>query len=220
MSELIFKFLLSYLIGSVMGGMIVGRLRGVDIRASGSQNPGATNAVRTMGVGYGIAVFVIDVGKGLLATLWVPGLALADAGLPAATPAVAAWIPYACALAVFLGHVYPVFFGFRGGKGVATLLGVLACLLPQVLVFFVVTWVLTLIVTGYVGLASILGFGATTVAVSAKGGPLSTPALFMYAILLLVLFTHRANIQRLRDGSESRFEKAMILRRLRERRGR
>src|SRR5689334_24814163 len=62
------------------------RVRGVDIRASGSNNPGATNAVRTMGMGYGIAVFVIDVGKGLLATLWVPGLALADAGLPAASP--------------------------------------------------------------------------------------------------------------------------------------
>jgi glycerol-3-phosphate acyltransferase PlsY len=215
MSELVFKAIFSYLLGSLMGGQIVGRLRGVDLRNVGSGNVGATNAVRALGIGFGVAVFVIDVGKGVLATLWVPGLPLADAGLPAATPAVAAWIPYVCGLAVFVGHVYPLFFSFRGGKGVATLLGVIACLLPQTLVFFAVVWVITLILTGYVGMASILGFVAATVAVSAQGGLLAAPAVFMYVVLALVLFTHRTNIQRLRDGSESRFEKVMLLRRRR-----
>jgi glycerol-3-phosphate acyltransferase PlsY len=215
MSELVFKALIAYALGSLMGGLIVGRLRGVDLRRHGSQNAGATNAVRTMGLAFGILVFIIDVGKGVLATLWLPGAGLAGSGLPAAGAEVAAWIPYACGISVFFGHVYPLFFGFRGGKGVATLLGVLVCLLPQAVIFFAITWLVTLVLTGYVGVASILGFLAATVAVSAKSGLMSAAAIFMYVMLALVLYTHRTNIQRLRDGSENRFSRVMLLRRLR-----
>lgn len=215
MIEVAVKFALSYLLGSIMGGLVVGRLRGVDIRTQGSGNAGATNALRTQGPVFGLLVFVIDVGKGVLAALWIPGLSFAEVGLSPPPVTLVAGIPYICGFGAFAGHVYPVYFGFRGGKGVATLLGVMVCLLPQTLIFFGVVWVITLILTGYVGVASILGFVAATVAISAKAGLLSAPAVFMYGALTLVLYTHRTNIQRLRDGSEHRFEKAMLFRRRR-----
>lgn len=215
MTEFVVKVLVAYLLGSIMGGLVIGRLRGVDIRKQGSGNAGATNALRTQGVMFGLLVFVIDIGKGLVAVAWLPSASLPALGLPLMPDALVRTLPYACGVAVMLGHIYPLYFGFRGGKGVATLLGVLAWLLPQTLPFFAIAWVLTLILTGYVGLASILGFGAVVVAMAARAGMLSEPAVFLYIVLVLVLYTHRANIQRLRDGSEHRFEKAMVWRRRR-----
>lgn len=217
MIEFVVKVLVAYLLGSIMGGLVIGRLRGVDIRTQGSGNAGATNALRTQGLWFGLLVFVIDIGKGLLAVVWLPGFSVSGFGLSLALmpDSLARILPYACGVAVMLGHIYPLYFGFRGGKGVATLLGVLAWLLPQTLPFFGVAWLLTLILTGYVGLASILGFGAVVVAVAARTGVFSEAAIFLYAVMVLVLYTHRANIQRLRDGSEHRFEKAMLLRRRR-----
>lgn len=220
MIEALIKILLSYLLGSIMGGLVVGRLRGVDIRTQGSGNAGATNALRTQGTFFGVLVFVIDIGKGLLAVAWLPYLnpSLLQIPAPPLSAALILGLPYACGLAAVLGHIYPLYFGFRGGKGVATLLGVIAYLLPATLPFFAVAWVVTLVLTGYVGLASILGFTAATVATAAKLGILTVPAGFMYALLVLVLYTHRANLQRLRDGSEHRFQKAMLLTRLKSRR--
>lgn len=219
MIEVLIKIVVSYLMGSIMGGLVVGKLRGVDIRTQGSGNAGATNALRTQGLVFGLLVFVIDIGKGLLAAAWLPGFQLSTLGIATApmSAALALGLPYACGFAVVLGHVYPLYFGFRGGKGVATLLGVLACLMLQSLPFFAIAWLLTLLLTGYVGLASILGFTAATVAVAAKIGMFTVPAAFMYALLALVLYTHRVNVQRLRDGSEHRFAKAMLLHRLRKR---
>jgi len=213
MTEFVLKVLVAYLLGSIMGGLVIGRLRGVDIRKQGSGNAGATNALRTQGIVFGLLVFIIDIGKGLVAVAWLPGVSLP--GLPLMPDALARILPYACAVAVMLGHIYPLYFGFRGGKGVATLLGVLAWLLPQTLPFFAIAWLLTLVLTGYVGLASILGFGAAVVAMAARAGMFAEPAVFLYVVLVLVLYTHRANIQRLRDGSEHRFEKAMLWRRRR-----
>src|ERR1700743_3273260 len=106
MTEWIIKALLSYLLGSIVGGLVVGRLRGgVDIRKVGSGNAGGTNALRTQGKGFAFWVMVIDIGKG-----WVAAGPLAGAD---------AWLAVSCGLAVILGHVYPLWYGFRGGKGVA-----------------------------------------------------------------------------------------------------
>lgn len=221
MIEAVLKIAISYLLGSIMGGLVLGCLRGVDIRRQGSGNAGATNALRTLGPVFALLVFVIDVGKGLLAVAWLPGFDPGMLALPITEPsaALAQGLPYACGLAVVLGHVYPLYYGFRGGKGVATLLGVVAWLVPQSLLFFAVAWLLTLILTGYVGMASLLGFTAATVAVSARTGLLTVPSIFMYLLLALMLYTHRANLQRLRDGSENRFDKIMLLRRFKPRRG-
>src|SRR5262249_25969961 len=114
------KVLLAYLLGSVVGSLLVGRLRGgVDIRKLGSGNAGSTNALRTQGLAFGIWVIVIDVVKGWLAAALLPGLTIP--GVAPAPPMTAAWLPASCAFAAIVGHVFPAWHGFRGGKGVATL---------------------------------------------------------------------------------------------------
>lgn len=207
MIDLLIKTLLAYLLGSLMGGLIVGKLKGgVDIRESGSGNAGATNAWRTQGPVFGLLVFVIDVGKGLLASLWLPGMAI-----PGIADGLSPWTVYACGLAVMLGHVYPLWFGFRGGKGVATLIGVWACLLTAALPYALGAWVLTLVLTGYVSLSSMVaGFALTAAVVVQQGQAITPPALFALGTALLLVYTHRANLQRLFDRSESRVRKLML----------
>src|SRR5579871_4691792 len=129
MLALAIRCLLAYLLGSLMGSLIVGRLYGgVDIRTVGSGNAGGTNALRTQGKVFALWVMLIDVGKGVLATAVVPGLPLPFSS--SAPPLDLGWTAALCgALAVF-GHVFPLFFGFRGGKGAATFLGCVAVLMP------------------------------------------------------------------------------------------
>lgn len=199
---------LAYLLGALSGSLLLGRVLGkADVRSTGSGNAGATNALRTGGAGYGAAVLVFDLAKGLVAVGLLP--LLAGAG-------VAMWLPYACGAAVVVGHVWPVYFGFRGGKGAATLIGVLLGLLPLALVPALVVWVLTLVLTGFVGLSVLLGM-TTVVAVTIywhAGVLLATPAVvFTLSMWLLVIYTHRINIQRMLDGSEHRFTRVMLLHR-------
>src|SRR5690606_18163608 len=123
MLELGIKLLLAYLLGSAIGSLIVGRLRGgVDIRELGSGNAGGTNALRTQGKAFAAWVMLIDIGKGWLAAAVLPGLALPGIGIDAQVAR--QWLAVGCAAAAVLGHVYPLWFGMRGGKGAATLLGV------------------------------------------------------------------------------------------------
>ncbi len=197
----------AYLLGSVSGGLVLGRLLGKgDIRSVGSGNAGATNALRTGGRGFGVAVLLFDVSKGVLAVLLLPLLA---PGL--------GWLPYACGAAAVVGHVWPIYFSFRGGKGAATLIGVLLCLVPAAMLPGVAVWILTLVLTGYVGLATILGMTAIMLFTGITQAPVVTapPVIFVVTMWLLVVYTHRENISRLRGGNENRFERAMLLRRKR-----
>src|SRR5829696_4084829 len=138
----------SYLFGSLSGSLLLGRLRGVDIRRAGSGNAGGTNAFRTQGAWFALGTVVFDIGKGAVAS-WL--------GLRFAAPAGGGvgWA-YACAFAAGLGHVWPVFHGFRGGKGAATLVGGLAILWPACLLPTFLAWLLVLMLGGYVGLATIV----------------------------------------------------------------
>ena len=199
--------LASYLLGSVSGSLLLGRLRGVDIRAEGSGSTGGTNAFRTQGVWFALGTVAVDIGKGALAA-WL-ALRFLPAGMHAA------W-PYGCAFAAVLGHVWPLFHGFRGGKGAATLVGGLAVLWPQVLVPCLLVWLLSLLWTGYVGLSTMLA-GATILFAAMAWQ--ETPERIGYAALvaLFLLFTHRANLARLRRGVEPRFERARVLGRLMDR---
>ena len=123
MLELGVKLLLAYLLGTVLGSLLLGRLRGVDIRSMGSGNAGATNAMRTQGKWFGLLVLVIDVAKGVIAVWWLPAALLPGIGID---PEVSRqWLTVACGFAVIVGHVFPVWFGFRGGKGFATMIGVI-----------------------------------------------------------------------------------------------
>ena len=209
MSELLVKAALSYLLGSIVGSLLIGRLAGgVDIRTLGSGNAGATNALRTLGKKVGFFVFVIDVAKGwiatgLLAAATIPGVA-------AAPPEWRAWGVPVCGLGVMLGHVYPLWHGFRGGKGMATLVGAVLGVSPWLLVPMIVIWLVTVMISGFVGLASILASGALAVAlvVTNAAAPLKA---FGIAAALLVLFTHRSNIVRMRAGTESRARRLWLL---------
>ena len=203
MIELILKGVLSYLLGSIIGSLVVGRLiGGVDIRTLGSGNPGATNALRTQGKKVALAVLLIDLTKGWVATA-VIATWVVPAGIAAATAPLAAWSASVCGIAVMLGHVYPLWYGFRGGKGVATLLGAVLGINAWLLLPMVLAWLTVVIAFGYVGLASILGAVALAVAVALTHG--GTP-LLVFGILsvLLILYTHRANLARMRAGTEPR----------------
>ena len=213
MSELIVKGALSYLLGALVASLLIGRLRGVDIRTLGSGNAGATNALRTQGKAIGLTVLIIDLAKGWLASAWIAHLTL-PVILPAA-PALASWSVPVCALAVMLGHIYPVWFGFRGGKGVATFVGVLLGISGTLVVVFLVTFLLTVVLAGYVGLGSMLGAIAVAVAIGtgAAHGDARAPLLaFAVAAALLVLYTHRGNLARMRAGTESRARRLWLLR--------
>ena len=196
--------LAAYLLGSLSGSLLLGRLRGVDIRTQGSGNAGGTNAFRTQGVKFALGVVVIDIGKGALAA-WL--------GLRYAQNVDAAWPAYAAAFAAVVGHVWPVWHGFRGGKGAATAVGGVLVLWPAAVPVLFAVWLLSLILSGYVGLSTVLA--GLSIAVLALLTHADTSRLaFSIAIAALLLFTHRANLARLRAGTESRFEKARLLHRL------
>lgn len=193
--------LVAYLLGSISGSLLLGKLRGVDIRTLGSGNAGGSNALRTQGVKFALITLLVDIGKGALAT-W-----LAWRYLPAdVSPA---WL-YGCVIAAVVGHCWPLFHGFRGGKGAATLVGGLAVVWPQVLLPALATWLVSLAWGGYVGLATMLA-GVSLVMVALIGGADTTRLAFAIVAALLLVFTHRSNIARLRAGTESRFERVRIL---------
>jgi glycerol-3-phosphate acyltransferase PlsY len=198
------KVLLAYLLGSVVGGLVVGRLKGgVDIREMGSGNAGATNALRTQGRGFAAAVIIIDIAKGWLAAALLPGLAIP--GVAPVAPAPAAWLPAACGFAAIIGHCFPVWHGFRGGKGVATLVGAFAGLDAWLLLPLFGTWLLVVVVSGFVGLASIVAALVLPVYLLIRDGVALGPELcFAIACGLLVLYTHRGNLRRMRAGKEPR----------------
>jgi glycerol-3-phosphate acyltransferase PlsY len=198
------KVLLAYLLGSIVGSLVVGRLRGgVDIRKSGSGNAGATNALRTQGAAFAIWVIVIDIAKGWIAAALLPGLALP--GVAPSGADLAAWLPAVCAFAAILGHVFPVWHGFRGGKGVATLVGAYAGFDFALLLPLFASWLAVVTVSGFVGLASIIAGFAMPVYLLLRDGAVLTPALgFALACAALVGFTHRGNVRRMWAGTEPR----------------
>jgi len=205
MIALLIKLVLSYMLGSVSGSMVVGSLRHVDIRKSGSGNAGGTNAFRTQGLKFALAVVLIDIGKGLLATWLIPQFNLIELDRP-----VSAEIQMlVCGFAVVLGHCYPVWHGFKGGKGAATAVGALLVIQPMALVPMITTWLLVLIVTGWVGLATML---AALCLIPAFYFLEATPAQMTFAVVLalFVIFTHRSNIRNMMNGTEYRFEKARV----------
>ena len=197
------KVLLAYLLGSVVGSLVVGRFKGVDIRGMGSGNAGATNALRTQGPAFAIVVIIIDIAKGWLAAGWLPGVELP--GIAPSAPALAAWTPAACGFASILGHCLPVWHRFRGGKGVATLVGAFAGLDAWLLLPLFATWLAVVVITGYVGLASVIASLALPLYLLIRDGAVFSGELaFAIACGALVLITHRGNLRRMRAGSEPR----------------
>jgi glycerol-3-phosphate acyltransferase PlsY len=209
--DLTLKVILSYLLGSLVGSLLIGRLRGgVDIRQLASRNAGATNALRTQGKGFAFWVLLIDVAKGWVATRVVAQLSFSGATRAAGVAAggadqTIAWAASLCGIAVIVGHVYPLWYGFRGGKGVATLVGVLLGLDPSLLVPVLLTWSVTALLFGFVGLASMVAAVSLPVAVAVTHVEPETPLLvFGICAAALIVFTHRSNIARMHAGTEPR----------------
>jgi acyl phosphate:glycerol-3-phosphate acyltransferase len=210
MLELGVKLLIAYLLGTLLGSLILGRLRGVDIRSMGSGNAGATNALRTQGRLFGFLVLIVDIAKGVFAVWWLPTAVLPGVGID---PGLSReWLTLACGFAVIVGHVYPVWFGFRGGKGAATVVGVVAALELRLLVPLLLCWLVVLLLTGYVGLATMLS-GVALVAAVYVLEPNNIPLLcFCAAITVFVVYTHRGNIARMRAGQENRVRRLWLFR--------
>ena len=186
----------SYLLGAVPTSYLTGRLfKGIDLRQHGSRNLGATNLYRVLGWRYAVPVGLFDAAKGL-----VPVLVFA--------PRVSSSELFAlvCGLVAVVGHVFSVFVGFKGGKGVATAAGVMLGLTPAALGVAVVVWAALVYVTGYVSVGSIVAAAVFPVAVYLLDPP-DRPAILWLdvAVAAAIVWLHRANIQRLLKGTENRF---------------
>ena len=193
--------LIAYLLGSIPTGYLAGRMRGIDIRQTGSGNIGATNVFRVLGRTAGIVVLIIDGLKGYAACAWVAELAVH-------------WFParvgegdalrITAGLAAILGHNFTCWLKFRGGKGIATSAGVLAALVPGALIIILSLWVIVFALTRYVSLASITASVALPLATWITRHSISL-TLVTGAMAALAIYKHRSNIQRLVQGTENRF---------------
>ena len=203
--ETVSVVIVGYLLGSIPFGVLVSKRMGVDIYRVGSGNPGATNVLRSIGKPAGYTVFILDFLKGILATTWFKVGIVAFSG----DPNLALWgLPTAV-----LGHTYPLFSNFKGGKGVATAMGGLLGVMPGCLLIGLVSWGVIFITTRYVAVASI-GFGLSLpvcamVAYWSSETKDEQLAKVILAILIMawIVWRHRSNLQRLREGTENRFER-------------
>ena len=197
--------LIGYLLGSIPVAVIVSKRFGVDIYSVGSGNPGATNVLREIGKPAGYTVFALDFIKGFLATYWFMIPLFYSTG----DPVLGLWgLP-----AAVLGHTYPLFSGFRGGKGVATAMGGLLGVMPVCLMMGLAVWGIIFYSTRYVAMASI-GFGVSLPLCSLiiywlgdegqhHGGVVG----LAFLVMALIIWRHRSNLARIREGTESRFER-------------
>jgi acyl phosphate:glycerol-3-phosphate acyltransferase len=205
--------LAGYLIGSIPFGYLVARTRGVDIFKEGSGNIGATNVGRILGRPFGVLVFVLDFAKGaipVLAAMWVGGH-WPDAGarLPDGT------LEVLTGLAAFLGHLYPLYLGLRGGKGVATGTGVVAVLAPGPTLAALGVWIVLAVALRYVSLASILAVLALVTAQLVSTNDWASPrTLFCLLAGALVIVKHRTNIARLLAGNENQIREQPAMNRI------
>jgi len=213
MLELLILILIAFLVGSTPTSIIVSKLKyKTDIREHGSGNAGATNVFRTFGWKPALFVTVIDVFKGWLPA-YVAGNLNSDTILFGSNPD---GLMIIAGFAAVLGHTYTVFAGFKGGKGVGTLAGMLIALFPIALPICLGVFALTLIFTGIVSLGSMLAASALPVTLYILEGinpeiqVSLTLRIFSLLIPLFVIFTHRSNIKRMMEGTENRFEKAQI----------
>ncbi len=227
--QLWFCPLLAFLLGSIPFGLIVAKAKGIDIRQHGSGNIGATNVFRIVGKKYGITCLILDALKGFIPVVIAMNLVRIDGRepqfsfdflssyqllLPAAEQMKGQLVHVLTALAAVLGHNYSPWLGFKGGKGIATSAGVLIALMPAAVVILLLVFIITLVTTRYVSLASMVSSAALPLVTlwgswhhgRIQDGTWNKP-LFVFSVLIAVLaiWKHRTNIVRIRAGTESRF---------------
>ncbi len=200
----------AYLLGSIPFGLLIGRLKGIDVRQHGSGNIGATNVWRVLGPKWGGTTFLLDAGKGFLAVRIAQNIAWRLQAPPSLEDQFMAYAGVFAALACIIGHSFPVWLKFKGGKGVATSLGVIIGLMPALATAVVLTvWIGVFGLSRYVSLASVVSAIALPLTVGAllKAEELQGSAYFAFACAaaFLVVRRHRDNIKRLFAGTENRF---------------
>lgn len=203
MTTLFVTLVIAYLLGSISGSLMLGRWRGLDIRAHGSGNAGGTNALRVAGWKFALGVVVIDVGKGMLAA-WLGGISTTLFDVPLS----AAQMQMACGFLAVIGHCWPIFFGFRGGKGAGTLVGAVLIIAPMFALAMFVLWILVILLWRYVGLATVVAAIAFPVLVLCVEQWSDVPQrdlfLFAAASAFFIIYTHRSNLLRMWRREESR----------------
>ncbi|MEB1806858.1 MAG: glycerol-3-phosphate 1-O-acyltransferase PlsY [Bacillaceae bacterium] len=197
--EIIIAFVISYLIGSISFSYIITKkIKKVDIRQHGSGNAGATNTLRVLGVGPAVTVLLLDTAKGILAvlvTLWILG---------------PGWAPALAGLAAILGHNWPIYYGFRGGKGVATTIGVMSSIVFIPALIGGLVAIIAIALTRFVSLGSLLFMVATTIATILLANVYQYPMAYFYLSLIVTILSfwrHRLNVVRLIQGTESKLGK-------------
>jgi glycerol-3-phosphate acyltransferase PlsY len=193
---IIFLTIVAYLFGAVPFGLLVARSRGVDIREKGSGNIGATNVFRVIGKGWGIFTLVLDALKGFIPAFFFPMLGNVD-------PVYGVLFGFAA----ILGHTFPIYLKFKGGKGVATSAGVLLGVAPVAVGVGLFFFVITVVISRYVSLASITAAIAVAVTVWVEGEKVMIVKVVLTMMSLLIVWLHRTNIKRLLNGTENRFGK-------------
>jgi len=196
--------IVSYLLGSIPFGYIAGRIAGIDIRTAGSGNVGATNVVRILGKRYGYPVFALDVLKGFGAVKI--SMVMSGQHLEWNSPEISGMVG---AIFSVLGHVFPPWLKFKGGKGVATAAGALLALMPIATLIGVAVWIIVFWLTRYVSLASVVATAALPIVILVIGSPDGhSGRLLVYSsvcVAALVIWRHRSNLSRLLRGTEPRF---------------
>ena len=190
---------ISYLLGSIPSGYVAGRLAGVDVRKQGSGNIGATNVLRVLGKPWGISVFVVDALKGFVAVRFAILMCARNAGTAGSSEFYAIIAAATCVA----GHSFPIWLGFKGGKGVATSAGALLGVVPIATVVIFLVWFTVHRISRYVSVASMLAALALPIVVAALGRSFVLIA-FSAVMAALVVWRHRSNIARLRTGTEQR----------------
>ena len=204
MINFLLMVIISYLVGAIPTAIIYGKLtRGMDIREHGSGNAGATNVFRVLGWKAGLIVMLIDMSKGVMATALVYRLALG------AVPLEPELLQIIAGLAAVFGHIWTIFAGFKGGKGVGTGAGMILGIIPYAVLLAILVFVITVYFTRYVSLGSILGSITIPSYLLVKKFVLSLPVstsllIFGFSIPVLIIFTHRSNITRLIKGTENK----------------
>ncbi|MDR0559151.1 MAG: glycerol-3-phosphate 1-O-acyltransferase PlsY [Prevotellaceae bacterium] len=197
----------AYLIGSVSSAVLIAKTRGIDIREHGSGNAGATNVLRVLGAKAAIMVFIADFCKGLIAVLFVRFTPLNQVD----NPELYAGYEIILGICAVLGHIFPIFASFRGGKGVATTAGILVAISPFPMLVTLCVFIITLSITHYVSLGSIMSAISYPLVVIFLFGIILQPStitntlkIFSICASSMIIFTHRKNIKRLRKGVENK----------------
>jgi glycerol-3-phosphate acyltransferase PlsY len=197
--------IISYLIGGIPFGYLIAVIKGIDIRTEGSGNIGATNVGRVLGKKYGLIIFILDMLKGFIVVFFIPALVSSAVNIPTTTDNL---LVVLCGFCAVLGHAFPVYLKFKGGKAVATSFGVFIWLVPISIGIAFGVWLLTVIVTRYVSLGSMIGslslVGVIVIVVDSPFGDNIYLTVMSVAVAILIIARHTSNIQRIIAGTEKK----------------